>query len=140
MVTAGTAFREPSPVLFYGNASQFLAECIGVATNVVAIGILGFIVFKLIDVTIGLRVRPAVEAEGLDLDEMGVPGYVGVVDNLGVPELSGHGSMHTADESVACSRTIIVRWHLRAAVRDRRTLRGKTVGGHLPPLQIQVTG
>jgi Amt family ammonium transporter len=79
--------------LFYGNASQFFAECIGVATNVVAIGILGFVVFKLIDLTIGLRVKPAVEAEGLDLDEMGVPGYVGVVDNLAMPELGGHASM-----------------------------------------------
>jgi hypothetical protein len=46
--------------------------------------------FKLIDVTIGLRVKPAVEAEGLDMDEMGVPGYVGVVDNLAMPELGGH--------------------------------------------------
>ena len=48
------------------------------------------IVFKLIDATIGLRVKPAVEAEGLDMDEMGVPGYVGVVDNLAMPELGGH--------------------------------------------------
>ena len=72
--------------LFYGNASQFFAECIGVATNCVVIGLLGFIMFKLIDVTIGLRVKPEVEAEGLDLDEMGVPGYVGVVDNLAMPE------------------------------------------------------
>jgi Amt family ammonium transporter len=79
--------------LFYGNSSQFFAQCIGVATNVVAIGILGFIVFKLIDVTIGLRVSAAVEAEGLDMDEMGVPGYVGVVDNLAMPELGGHPAM-----------------------------------------------
>jgi Amt family ammonium transporter len=79
--------------LFYGNASQFLAECIGVGTNIVAIGILGFVVFKLIDLTIGLRVKPVVEAEGLDLDEMGVPGYVGVVDNLAMPELGGHGAL-----------------------------------------------
>jgi len=82
--------------LFYGDASQFIAECIGVGTNIVVIGILGFIVFKLIDVTIGLRVRPGVEAEGLDMDEMGVPGYVGVVDNLGLPELSGHSSLGKA--------------------------------------------
>ena len=86
--------------LFYGNASQFYAECIGVAANVVAIGILGFVVFKLIDVTIGLRVRPAVEAEGLDLDEMGVPGYVGVVDNMGLPELADHGSLGRAAKAL----------------------------------------
>src|SRR5215468_10832138 len=82
--------------LFYGNASQFVAECIGVATNVVAIGALGFIVFKLIDATIGLRVKPTVEAEGLDMDEMGVPGYVGVVDNLAMPELGGRGAIGVA--------------------------------------------
>src|SRR5262249_58454313 len=60
--------------LFYGNASQFLAEFIRVSTNITVIGALGFIVFKLIDVTIGLRVKPAVEVEALDMDEMGVPG------------------------------------------------------------------
>jgi Amt family ammonium transporter len=79
--------------LFYGNASQFAAQCIGVLTNCVAIGILGFIVFKLIDATIGLRVKPAVEVEGLDLDEMGVPGYVGVTDNLAMPELAKGSSL-----------------------------------------------
>jgi Amt family ammonium transporter len=79
--------------LFYGNASQFVAQCIGVGANIVAIGIIGFVVFKLIDATIGLRVKPAVEAEGLDMDEMGVPGYVGVVDNLAMPELSGHSPL-----------------------------------------------
>src|SRR5262245_58209501 len=78
--------------LFYGDASQFVAQCVGVGANVVAIGILGFVVFKLIDVVIGLRVRPEVEAEGLDMDEMGVPGYVGVVDQLGLPVLQGHAS------------------------------------------------
>jgi Amt family ammonium transporter len=80
--------------LFYGNVSQFVAQCIGVATNVVAIGILAFIVFKLIDITIGLRVKAYVEAEGLDLDEMGGPGYIGVVDNLGTPDLAPRGSLH----------------------------------------------
>ena len=59
--------------------------------------------FKLIDVTIGLRVKPEVEAEGLDLDEMGVPGYVGVVDNLGLPELAGHSSVHTAAKPLPAS-------------------------------------
>jgi len=86
--------------LFYGNASQFLAQCIGVGTNIVAIGILGFVVFKLIDVVIGLRVKPEVEAEGLDLDEMGVPGYVGVVDNMGLPDLADHGSAGRAAAKV----------------------------------------
>jgi Amt family ammonium transporter len=74
--------------LFYGDASQFVAQCIGVGANVVVIGILGFIMFKAIDLIIGLRVKPAVEEEGLDMDEMGVPGYVGVVDSMGLPDLA----------------------------------------------------
>jgi hypothetical protein len=44
--------------------------------------------FKAIDLIIGLRVKPAVEEEGLDMDEMGVPGYVGVVDSMGLPDLA----------------------------------------------------
>src|SRR5437867_1118518 len=76
--------------LFYGNASQFFAECIGVAANFVINATLAFIVFKLIDVVIGLRVKADVEVEGLDLPEMGVPGYTGVSDHL-APELAkGH--------------------------------------------------
>src|SRR5204863_5469821 len=53
--------------LFYGNASQFVAECIGVGANVVAIGLLSYIVFKAIDLTIGLRVSAEAEAVGLDI-------------------------------------------------------------------------
>jgi Amt family ammonium transporter len=74
--------------LFYGNASQFVAECVGVLTNFIAIGILGYIVFKAIDLTIGLRVSAEAEAVGLDIPEMGVPGYVGVTDGLAMPELT----------------------------------------------------
>jgi ammonium transporter, Amt family len=79
--------------LFYGDPSQFLAQVIGVSTNFVAIGILAFVTFKINDLIFGLRVKPEIEAEGLDLDEMGVPGYVGVVDNLAMPELGGHATM-----------------------------------------------
>ena len=64
--------------LFYGDGGQFVAEALGVFANIVYVGILGFIVFKVIDMTLGLRVSPADEIEGLDIPEMGVPGYVGV--------------------------------------------------------------
>jgi len=82
--------------LFYGDASQFVAECVGVGANVVAIGILGFVVFKLIDVVIGLRADPKAEVEGLDIPEMGVPGYVGVTDGLRMPELTSTHQMAAA--------------------------------------------
>jgi Amt family ammonium transporter len=82
--------------LFYGNASQFVAQCIGVGTNIVAIGILGFVVFKAIDLVVGLRADPKAEIEGLDVPEMGVPGYVGVSDGLLVPEGAMKSTFTTA--------------------------------------------
>ena len=68
----------PVKGLFYGDASQFVAQCFGVVSNFVYVGLIGFLVFKLIDVVIGNRVDPIAEVEGLDIPEMGVPGYVGV--------------------------------------------------------------
>ena len=64
--------------LFYGDSSQFVAECVGVLANFIYIGLVSLIVFKLIDVIVGLRPDPAVEVDGLDVPEMGVPGYVGI--------------------------------------------------------------
>jgi ammonium transporter, Amt family len=66
--------------LFYGNhdPSQLVAEFIGVATNIVYVGLIGFVVFKLIDLVIGMRANPTDEIDGLDVPEMGVAGYCGV--------------------------------------------------------------
>jgi len=61
--------------LFYGDASQLAAQCIGILTNVIYVGLIGFAVFKLMDVTIGLRVDPEQEAEGLDQYEVAVIAY-----------------------------------------------------------------
>ncbi len=64
--------------LFYGDPSQFLAEVIGVSANFIYVGLVGLIVFKLVDIIIGNRVSPAAEIDGLDIPEMGVPGYSGI--------------------------------------------------------------
>jgi ammonium transporter, Amt family len=64
--------------LFYGDASQFAAQVIGVTTNIVFVGLIGYAVFKLIDVAVGNRTEATAELQGLDIPEMGVPGYVGV--------------------------------------------------------------
>jgi Amt family ammonium transporter len=64
--------------LFYGDASQFFAQLTGVITNIIYVGVIGWLVFKLIDKTVGLRVNPKVELEGVDIDEMGVEGYSGI--------------------------------------------------------------
>jgi Amt family ammonium transporter len=62
--------------LFYGDSKQLVAQAIEVvvciAWNVIVGGIAFFIVGKLVG---GNRVEPAVEIAGLDVPEMGVPGY-----------------------------------------------------------------
>jgi Amt family ammonium transporter len=61
--------------LFYGDTGQFVAQCIGVLTNIVYVGVIGYVVFKLLDVTMGLRVDPEQEFEGLDQYEVAVIAY-----------------------------------------------------------------
>jgi Amt family ammonium transporter len=64
--------------LFYGDPSQLLAEGIGVLTNVVYVGLISLLIFKLIDLAVGNRIDKEAEMEGLDVPEMGVTGYSGV--------------------------------------------------------------
>jgi ammonium transporter, Amt family len=66
--------------LFYGGGlNQFWAELIGVTTCFVTLSILSVIVYKVIEVLVGNRVSLEVEIEGLDVPEMGVTGYAGMV-------------------------------------------------------------
>jgi len=64
--------------LFYGDASQFFAQLIGVATNIIYVGAIGWVVFKLIDKLVGNRVSAQDELDGLDVPEMGTEGYSGM--------------------------------------------------------------
>lgn len=64
--------------LFYGDGGQFLAQLIGVLTNFAFVFLVSYLFFKLLDKVVGLRVDPISELEGLDIPEMGVPGYLGV--------------------------------------------------------------
>ena len=61
--------------LFYGDSSQLVAQLVeggvGIAWNIIVGGIAFFIVGKIV----GNRVAPEVELAGLDVPEMGVPGY-----------------------------------------------------------------
>jgi len=61
--------------LFYGDASQFLAQIIDVVALVIFVSISAYLVFKLIDVIIGNRVSAEVEMGGLDIPETGVLAY-----------------------------------------------------------------
>ena len=65
--------------LFYGDASQFFAQLIGVITNIIYVAAIGWVVFKIIGFfTHGMRVKVDAELGGLDVPEMGIEGYSGV--------------------------------------------------------------
>jgi ammonium transporter, Amt family len=83
--------------LFYGDGGQLAAEIIGVTTNVIFVGVSGWIIFKVLDKLVGNRVKPEVELYGLDLSEMGVDGYSGIkMDKNSETPLSKHnGVPHT---------------------------------------------
>ena len=61
--------------LFYGDASQFVAQVIDVLVNFTFVFVSFFIFFKVLDVLVGNRVSAEVELQGLDVPEMGVEGY-----------------------------------------------------------------
>jgi Amt family ammonium transporter len=66
--------------LFYGGGlSQFWAELIGVTTCFITLSVLSLIAYYIAEKTVGNRVSVDVEIEGLDVPEMGVPGYGGMV-------------------------------------------------------------
>lgn len=64
--------------LFYGgNADQLISQVIGVVSVLAFVTITTGIIFLAIKHTIGLRVGPEEEMEGLDVLEHGAPGYAG---------------------------------------------------------------
>jgi Amt family ammonium transporter len=75
--------------LFYGDASQFVAQCVGTLACFVWVFVCFFIFFKVLDVVLGNRVPADVELEGLDLAEMGAMGYPDFVMTQG-PNAPGH--------------------------------------------------
>jgi Amt family ammonium transporter len=67
--------KGPVKGLLYGDAGQLVAQLVGMVVNVVAVGGLAFLFFKLVDRLIGLRVSPETETNGLDGFEMGSDAY-----------------------------------------------------------------
>jgi len=61
--------------LFYGDASQLVAQLMGVATLVGFVFSFSFVANWLVDVGVGQRVSAKAELEGLDVPEMGQVGY-----------------------------------------------------------------
>jgi Amt family ammonium transporter len=62
--------------LFYGDAGQFVAECIGILANCIAVGAMAYVFYKVTAVLVGgHRVSAEAEELGLDLPEMGALAY-----------------------------------------------------------------
>jgi len=71
--------------LLYGDPRQLLAQVAGIGANILWVGATSAACFKLIDLTIGMRVAPAVELQGLDYHEVSAPAYPGDGTSLGTP-------------------------------------------------------
>jgi len=67
----------PGPVrgLFYGDASQLAASCIGILVCVVWVGTATFVTLRIVGSIVENRASSADEAMGLDVPEMGIEGY-----------------------------------------------------------------
>jgi Amt family ammonium transporter len=61
--------------LVYGDSGQLAAECTGLVANFVWVGGVAFAVMKLIDSLVGNRAPIQDQIDGLDVAEMGGPGY-----------------------------------------------------------------
>jgi len=61
--------------LLYGDAGQFMAQCLGIATNFVFVFVSFFVFFKVLNVFIKNRVSADVERDGLDESQVGVMAY-----------------------------------------------------------------
>ena len=61
--------------LFYGDASQFVAQCIGTLTNIVYVFIISWVSSRSWTRSVGLRVPKDMELEGLDQGEVSVTAY-----------------------------------------------------------------
>ena len=68
---------------FFGNSAQLLAQCIGVATNVLYVGAMTAGTLWLTDKLVGNRVSAEDEVGGLDIPEMGVLAYPDDASNVG---------------------------------------------------------
>jgi Amt family ammonium transporter len=61
--------------LLFGNAKQFGIQIVGVAATGVYALVVSFLILKVLDATVGLRVGDREETEGLDLSQHGEAGY-----------------------------------------------------------------
>ena len=73
---AGTFKRGDEVVTLAGGGSQLVNQLLGIGITALLSAVVSFVLLKLIEATVGLRVDEQEELEGLDVHEHGVPGYV----------------------------------------------------------------
>ena len=61
--------------LFYGNARQFGVQIVGVLATIAYAALMTFVILKVLDKVMGLRVTEDEESEGLDLSQHDERGY-----------------------------------------------------------------
>jgi Amt family ammonium transporter len=72
-----------------GHWGRFLVQLVGVVSIAVFVAIAAYILFKILNATIGLRVTPAEEIGGLDFPEHGLQsGYADFVPNFSAEEIT----------------------------------------------------
>ena len=114
--------------LFYGGGlSQLGIQLLGIVTVAAYVLVVMFIIFKLIDKTVGLRVPAEVEIDGLDVHEHGlVSAYAGfAITEVANPamEVNENTDLGEADISKATDRQVdaavkVVKTETAGAVRD----------------------
>jgi Amt family ammonium transporter len=94
--------------LYYGDASLLLKQAISVVAAATYSFLVSFVLLKLVDATIGLRVSPEEEDLGLDLTQHGERGYLmGPSEFLGGPhEFAYQADAPASSESVAQKVTV----------------------------------
>jgi ammonium transporter, Amt family len=77
--------------LFYGDSGQLAASVIGIAMNVIWVGGVSYVTLKVVGAAVGNRSDAQDELDGLDVSEMGGPGYAGdALAKLPVPRPVDH--------------------------------------------------
>src|SRR3954471_5511231 len=80
--------------LFFGDGGQLGAQCIGVLTNVVWVGLTAALAMKVVNALFINRSAREDEVVGLDIPEMGMPGYADEQgDNTGAHPPTGRRSL-----------------------------------------------
>jgi ammonium transporter, Amt family len=92
----------PVKGVLYGDAGQLVASCIGIAVNVVWVGLVSVAALTVVDKLVGNRVSAQTEEDGLDEGEMGMPGYVAEPGHAAPPEM-GHAPLTAVVMAAAAS-------------------------------------